>query len=74
MTAYERWEYNVKCPQCGRSGTVQVRELDGWPYMHAIERGQKYCWTYPPAGFHLTADEKVVCDCSADAGGTGVRK
>lgn len=37
MAARDRWEVTVKCPKCGRTGTVDVSE-DDHPWMRGDTR------------------------------------
>ncbi|WP_141678195.1 hypothetical protein U8P73_15045 [Rhizobium beringeri] len=32
MTARDRWEVELKCPVCGKTGTAEVSQADGWAF------------------------------------------
>src|SRR5215831_13186791 len=66
MTANEHWSYQLVCPKCGKTGTADETELDGWPYMRAIERGNQYRWVRTSDGFKVVQPKNpmmadVVC-------------
>lgn len=33
MTARDRWELNFQCPVCGRIGSADLSQADGWAFM-----------------------------------------
>jgi transposase len=58
MSARDRYDMNLTCPQCKQKGKVYISENDGWAYLRGnvdrqIDGTSK--------GFHLTND-KVICD------------
>ena len=34
MTARDRWERELKCPVCGKTGTARISEADGWEFQN----------------------------------------
>lgn len=50
MTARDRWEQDLKCPECGRTGVARVSQADGWAY----QNDQSTRVDYVPKGFDYT--------------------
>jgi hypothetical protein len=32
MTAKDRWTQGLKCPECGKEGTAELWQYDGWSF------------------------------------------
>lgn len=67
MTADEHWSYRLRCPGCGREGTQDERQLDGWPFMNAVKAGRQFHWVHVSEGFRTIEQTgegyaKVVCE------------
>ena len=53
MGSTERWTYEISCPECKRTGSAEVTELDGWAFMRARGSGTRYRWVEVSEGFKL---------------------
>ena len=68
----ERWRYELRCPKCGRTGVEDESQADGWSFMRAVERGQKFNFVDVSAGFKIKSETPqgyamVVCvDCDVE--------
>lgn len=49
--SWERWRYDLVCPDCGKTGTAEEAELDGFPFLRAKEKGEQVCWVKASEGF-----------------------
>jgi len=47
MSARDRWDIQLKCPICGKTGTADVSQADGW----AFERDSSTRVDSVPDGF-----------------------
>ena len=50
----------LTCPKCGKTGTAEESELDGWPYMNAIRSGNNYRWVRVSEGFGITKPNNPI--------------
>lgn len=50
MTAKDRWNQNLECKTCGRSGEAKVSQEDGW----AFKNDQSTSVDFLPDGFGYT--------------------
>lgn len=53
MTARDRWTQTLKCPVCGKTGTADVSQADGWEF----ERDQSTRVDHTPDGFDYETDK-----------------
>jgi len=53
MTARDRWETELRCPVCGKTGTAELSQAEGW----AFERDQSTRVDYTPDGFDYEIDK-----------------
>jgi hypothetical protein len=66
MTARDRFSYRVRCPQRGKTGSVEASENDGWSYSNDASGFR--IESLPPGFGRGSSKMKVAClECEVDA-------
>lgn len=56
MTARDRWEIELKCLVCGKRGTAELSQADGWEF----QRDQSTRVDCTPEGFTCELDSDGI--------------